>query len=112
MFLSTYANGNLLYTFGDNLKKIKNNLRNSFDIVSYWFYENYMVLNAEKCYFMCLRKNEKFLFNNSPMENSNEQKIPLLIRDNKLNFKNHINEFCKKLLRKLELYVDCQAIYK
>ena len=31
--LSNYADGNTLYTFGDNLKKIKDNLRNSFDVV-------------------------------------------------------------------------------
>ena len=33
--LSKNGDGNTLYTFGDNLKKIKNNLRNSFDIVSH-----------------------------------------------------------------------------
>ena len=27
-----------------------------FDLVSKWFEENYMVLNADKCYFMCLGK--------------------------------------------------------
>ena len=31
--LSNYADDNTLYTFGDNLKKIKDNLRNSFDTV-------------------------------------------------------------------------------
>ena len=47
---------------------------------------------------MCLRKNENILFNNNPMENSNEQKFLILIIDNKLNFKSQINEFCKKNL--------------
>ena len=31
--LSNYADDNTLYTFGDNLKKIKDNLRGSFDTV-------------------------------------------------------------------------------
>ena len=31
--LSNYANDNTLYTFGDNVKKIKDNLRNGFDTV-------------------------------------------------------------------------------
>ena len=52
--LSNYADDNTLYSFWDNLKKIKDNLRNSFDTVHQWFYENYMVLNAGKCHFMCL----------------------------------------------------------
>ena len=36
--LSNYANDNTLYNFGDNVKKIKDNLRNSFDTVHQWFY--------------------------------------------------------------------------
>ena len=75
-----------------------------------WFYENYKVLNAEKCYFMCLEnnaENETFLIHNILMENSQEQKILGVIIDNKLNFKSHISELCKKLLRKLQLYLDC-----
>ena len=56
-FLGKYAGGNTLYTFGHNLKKIKNNLRHSFDTVSHLFYKNYMVLNAGKCHFMCLGNN-------------------------------------------------------
>ena len=35
--LSNYADGNKLYTFGDNLKKIKDNLQNSFDTVHQLF---------------------------------------------------------------------------
>ena len=53
--LRNYADGNTLYTFEDNLKKIKDNLRNSFDTV----------LNAGKCHFMCLgnnTENETFLW--------------------------------------------------
>ena len=44
------------------------------------------------------------------MENSKEQKILGVIIDNKLNFKSHISELCKKLLRKLQLYLDCLVI--
>ena len=66
-----------LYIFGDNLKKIKDNLWNSFDTVHQCFYENYMVLHTGKCHFMCLgnnTENETFLFHNILMENSKEQK--------------------------------------
>ena len=79
--LSNYANGNTLYTFGDNLKKNKDNLRNSFDTVHQWFYKNYMVLNAGKCHFMSLRnntENKTFLFHNTLMENSKEKKFSVL----------------------------------
>ena len=52
--ISNYGNNNTLYTFEDNLKKIKDNLRNSFDTVDQWFYENYVVLNAEKKVILCV----------------------------------------------------------
>ena len=102
--LSNYADDNTLYTFGDNLKMIKDNLRNSFDMVHQWFYENYMVLNARKCHFMCLgnnTENETFLFHNILMENSKEQKILRVIIDNELNFKSDISELCKKTSQKV-----------
>ena len=69
-----------------------------------------MVRNAGKCHFMCLgnnTENETSLFHNILMENNKEEKIFGIIIDNKLNFKSHISELCKKLLRKLQLYLDC-----
>ena len=54
--LSNHADDNTLYSFWDNLKKIKDNLWNSFDTVHQWFYENYMVLNAGKCHFYVSRE--------------------------------------------------------
>ena len=45
------------------------------------------------------------------MENSKEQKILGVTIDNKLNFKSHISELCKRLLRKFQLYLDCLVIY-
>ena len=62
---------------------------------------------------MCLgnnTENETFLFHNILMENSKEQKILGIIIDNKSNFKSHTSEIRKKLLRKLQLYLDCLVI--
>ena len=70
-----------MYTFGHKLKKIKDNLRNSFDRVHQRFYENYMVLNAGKYHFVCLKnntENETFLFHNILMKNSKEQKFSVV----------------------------------
>ena len=52
-----------------------------------------MVLNADKCHFMCIGKdteNETFVFNNFIFNNSNEEKILGNTIDNKLTFKSHI----------------------
>ena len=97
--LSDYADDNTLYTFGDNLKKIKYNLQNSFDTA------HQMLLNSEKCIFFCLKnntENEPFLFHNILMKNSKEQKILGVTIDNKLNFKSCISELCKKPSQKIE----------
>ena len=68
---------NTLYAFGCNLEEIKKILRFDFGLVSKWFEESYMVLNADKRHFVRLgkdRENETFIFNNFIFDNSNEQK--------------------------------------
>ena len=63
------------------------NLKEDFEIVTKWFYENYMVLNSGKCHFMCLRQNtvnEIFVYDNTEMENSKVEKILGVIINNKL----------------------------
>ena len=57
--LSNYANGNTLYVSSFNLEELKNCLSTDFDIVTKWFYENQMALNAGKCKFMYLGKNTR-----------------------------------------------------
>ena len=69
-----------------------------------WLEENYMVLNADKCHFMCLGKdteNETFIFNNFIFNNSNEAKILEITIDNKLTFKGHIKTLCRKAAQKI-----------
>ena len=51
-------------------------------------------------------ENKTFLFHNILMENIKEQKILGVIIDNELSFKSQISELCKRLLRKLQLYLD------
>ena len=63
-----------------------------------------MVLNSGKCHFMCLGKNaenETYFWNNTKMKNSNEEKILGIIIDNKLKFKSHVKNLCKKASQKI-----------
>ena len=50
--LSNYADDNTLYSSGNDLEKVKQTLRQDFEIVARWFYENYMVLNSGICHFV------------------------------------------------------------
>ena len=91
--LSNYADDNTLYSCGNNLEEVKQTLRGDFQIVTKWFYQNYMVLNSGKCHFMCLGKNtenETYFFNNTEIKNSSEEKILGITIDNKLQFKSHV----------------------
>ena len=79
-------------------------MRFDFDLVSKWFEETYMVLNADKCHFMCLGKDTKnatFIFNNFIFNNSNEKKILEITIDNKLTFKGLIEILCRKAAQKM-----------
>ena len=83
---------------------VKNILRFDSVLVSKWFEENYVVLNADKCHFMCLfkdTKNETFIFNNFIFNNSYEEKVFEITIDNKLSFKSHIKTLCKKAVQKI-----------
>ena len=98
-FVSNYADDNTLYTFGDNPKKIKDNLRSSFDTV-----HGFTKIIWCLCHFICLgnnTENETFLFHNILMENSKEQKILGFVIGSKLNFKSYISELCKKPSQKI-----------
>ena len=63
-----------------------------------------MVLNSGKCHFMCLGQNtvnETFVYDNIEMKNSKEEKILGVIIDNKLRFKSHVKNLCKKASQKI-----------
>ena len=42
---SNYADGNTLYSSGNDMEKVKQTIQQDFEIATKWFYENYMVLN-------------------------------------------------------------------
>ena len=68
-------------------------LRHDFAIISEWFYENYMLLNPEKCHFLTLGFNKSspdFSFENTIIKNVTEEKILGIVIDNNLNFKSLI----------------------
>ena len=82
-------------------------MRFDFVLVSNWFEENYMVLNADKCHFTWLgndTENETFIFNNFIFNNSHEEKILGVSIDKKITFKSHIKILSKKATQEIGLY--------
>ena len=102
--LSNYADDSTLYTSGYNLEEVKQVLLNDLNKVTEWFFENYMVLNVGKYHFMFLGKNtenETFMFKGTIMNNSKEEKILGVTVDNRLTFRSHIRNLCKKSFSKI-----------
>ena len=102
--LSNYADDNTLYNYGYDVEKVNNTLSKDFETVKMWYFDNYMVLNADKCHFMCLGKNSTnvdFTFQDIYMKNTEEVKILGVTIDNKLSFNSHIKTLCMKASQKL-----------
>ena len=92
--LRNYADDNKIYASSD------------FMIVEDWFFENYMILNPGKCYFMCIGKNvsdsELLNLNDLNLKNCKEVEVLVITIDRNLNFKGHIKNICKKAGQRLK----------
>ena len=56
---SIYVDGNNLFSIGKDINKVKDTHTKDFEIVTNWFYENFMVLNSKKCYFVCTGRDKE-----------------------------------------------------
>ena len=103
-FLSNYADDNVLYAFGSNLDEVKQNLSEDLLKLSEWFYENSMILNLEKCHYMCLGKDsagDLLRFCGEDLVASELETVLGIQIDNKLNFESRIKSLCNKASQKL-----------
>ena len=103
-FLSDYADDNVFHTFGCNLDEVKQNLSQDLLKLSEWFNENCMILNPEKCHYMCLGKDsasDLLRFFGEDLVASELETVLVIQIDNKLNFENHIKSLCNKASQKL-----------
>ena len=103
--LCNYADDTTLYSIQENHETNKDILNKNFLSLQNWFYDNYMVLNPGKCYFMSLGSNSDnsdLILEDSPKIPSSEEYIALGITiDNKLTFYSHLKQLCKKVANKL-----------
>ena len=94
--LSNYANDNNLSISEKEKELIKSILSSDFMIVEDCFFENYMILNPGKCYFMCISKNlsdsELLNLNDLDLKNCKEVEVLRITTDRNSNFKGHITE--------------------
>ena len=102
--ICNYADDNTLFSCDKTFDLIYQSLKIDFTILKKWYFDNYLVLNADKCHFMTIGPGNNcfdFQVDDTIIKNSQEEKILGVIIDNELNFQSHINSICKKANQKL-----------
>ena len=97
--LCNYVDGNTMYSSDKNSNIVISRRRHDFAIVSEWFYENYIVLNPDKCHFQTLGFNKlfpNFSFKTTIVKNVTKEKIFCIVIDNKFNFRFPMKKVCEK----------------
>ena len=103
--ISNYADDNTMYCIGKDKERINSLLEQDFQLAAEWFYKNGMVLNPDKCHYMCLGSNvdgtEELNSLSYKLNNSKEEKMLGIVIDRNLKFENHIDSICRKASQKL-----------
>ena len=102
--MNNYADNNTLYAIGKELIAVKEHLLSNFKELSLSFYENYMILNTEKCHYLCLglhNESDEFWYNDIKLPSSDLEIMLGVIIDKKLNFDIHKKSICKKAAQKV-----------
>ena len=97
--LNKCAGDNNLLRTEHNLELAKIDLQTDFKAITNWFFENYMILNSDKCHDMGIGKSfadVPFIHNGKKFKNCKEETTLGVIIENKITFDSHINKTCKK----------------
>ena len=99
-----YADDNTLFAFGKTFDEVTRKFQNDFLMLDEWFFNNFLVLNPDKCHFMTPGKPytlPNFKCNNITIKNSDSEKLLGVIIDIKLDCTEHLTTVCKKANLKL-----------
>ena len=110
-----YADDSTMYSADKNAKIVISILSHDFALISEWFYKNYMVLNIDKSHFLTVSFNEPFpdfSVNDTAIENVTEEKTLGIVADNKLSFKSHLKNICKKANQKVSAFSGISKLTK
>ena len=103
-YLSNSADDNVLYAFGSSMTEVKDKLSQDLPKLSEWFTENFMIINLDKCHYMCLGKdtvNDILKFCDEELKSSELETVLGIEIDQKLTFNCHVKTLCSKTAKKL-----------
>ena len=97
--LANYTDDSTLYTSDKSISNIMNSLSHDSTILSKWFYNNFVVLNPDKCSFMLLGVDDELQTNlvcgNETLKNSKQEKVLGVTIEKKLKFATHRSNITK-----------------
>ena len=97
--LANYADDSTLYTSGKSVSNIMNSVSHDFTILSKWFYNNFTVLNPDKCSFMLLGVDDELQTNlvcgYETLKNRKQEKLLGVTIDNKPDFATYLSNITK-----------------
>ena len=99
-----YADDSTLFAFGKTFDEVTRKLQNDILILDEWFFNNFLVLNPDKCHFLTLgipNTLPNFKCKIITIKNSASEKLLRVIIDNKLDFTEHLDTVFKKANLKL-----------
>ena len=99
-----FADDTTIFAADCQLDKVLERLETDALILSKWFPENFMKLNAGKCHLLTFGTNQddiKIKIGEAIVEESSEEKLLGVIIATNLNFKSHVSNLCKRASQKL-----------
>ena len=104
-----YADDLNIVLEANDYSTLESKLQNTLNIINEWMYKNQMTINIEKSNYMIIDMSNRYPNNlnvnlgENQLKRNSEIKILGVIFDEKLNFKTHINNICKKVRNRVNL---------
>ena len=101
--IANYADDNTPYVSGRNIKEVVASLEEVSEVIFQWFRDNQFQGNANK-YHVLLSTDKQVQVNigTAQIEDTQNEKLPGIIIDSKLNFYKHIQQICSRASAKLK----------
>ena len=99
-----YADDNTPYEVNTHLKDVITTLEKNMSILSTWSSDNYLKMNVDKCHLLVAKHTDEVTMEIGHTIIKGEKSVKLLgiNIDNKLDFKEHVTNLCKKASNKLQ----------
>ena len=99
--ITNFADDTTPYEINKTVEALIEKLTEDVTVLNIWFENNYMKSNDDKCKLITTKEHTSVKIGNDIIKSSNSVKLLGITIDNKLNFKEHLTNICKKVSNKL-----------